>query len=116
LEKQCIFYQRRNDCIAHATAARACGLVSDVEKAGCAPEVPGSVLREPNVPRLFDAACFLIVVEHISPRIDTRRNREKERASAHENASPKPTGERGTNTSQRPAFTKLSRERILATE
>jgi hypothetical protein len=35
-------------------------LASYVEKAGCAPEVPGSA--EPNVPRLFDAACFLIVV------------------------------------------------------
>jgi hypothetical protein len=32
------------------------------EKAGCAPEVPGSVLQEPNLPRMFDAACFLVVV------------------------------------------------------
>ena len=43
-------------------ASRAGRLVSDVEKAGCAPEVPGSDLQEPNVPRLFDAACFLIAV------------------------------------------------------
>jgi hypothetical protein len=27
------------------------------EKAGCAPEVPGPI--EPNMPRLFGAACFL---------------------------------------------------------
>jgi hypothetical protein len=44
------------------------GSVFDVEKAGCALEVPGSV--EPNVPRLFDAANFLIVVKHINLQID----------------------------------------------
>ena len=32
------------------------------KKARCALKVPGSDLQEPNVLRLFDAACFLIVV------------------------------------------------------
>jgi hypothetical protein len=45
----------------HANVKRD-GPVFIVEKAGCASEVPGSVPQEPNVPRLFDAACFLIVV------------------------------------------------------
>jgi hypothetical protein len=40
-------------------------------------EVPGSAvteLTEPNMPRLFDAACLLMVVWQISPQIDTRPN------------------------------------------
>jgi hypothetical protein len=45
-----------------AAALALCGLVSELRKAGCAPDVPGSVCRSLIVPRLFDAACFLIVV------------------------------------------------------
>src|SRR6266478_655115 len=37
-------------------------ITAPCEKAGCAPEVPGSGSLEPNVPRLFDATCFLVVV------------------------------------------------------
>lgn len=37
-------------------------LVPDVKKQVVASEVPASVLQKPNVPRLFDAACFQIVV------------------------------------------------------
>jgi hypothetical protein len=43
-------------------ATLACGLVSDVKKQVVRPKFPAQFSLEPNMPRMFDAACFLIAV------------------------------------------------------
>jgi hypothetical protein len=38
------------------------GLVSELKKQVVGPKFPAQLSLEPNMPRMFDAACFLIAV------------------------------------------------------